>query len=124
MSHRYMQSAVPAGMEMWMYLGWKKKDGGQDLWRTLALNFAIRDMEWKRGEGQIHAQAQLHHDEEMHPRVRGFLTRITIGRHAGAGKDNYGSSRRKLKYCLTIEKRIGGIGTKARRRYVGFAAYR
>jgi hypothetical protein len=27
----------------------------------------------------------------------GFLTRITIGRQAGADKDNYGSSRRKLK---------------------------
>ncbi|KAJ7922170.1 hypothetical protein B0H13DRAFT_1866093 [Mycena leptocephala] len=49
MSHRYMQSAVPAGIEMWTYLGWKKKDGGQNLWRTLALNFAIREMEWKRG---------------------------------------------------------------------------
>ncbi|KAJ7914510.1 hypothetical protein B0H13DRAFT_1872896 [Mycena leptocephala] len=51
MSHRYMRSAVPAGMEMWRYIGWKKKDGSQSLCRTLALNFAIREMEWKRGEG-------------------------------------------------------------------------
>ncbi|KAJ7854487.1 hypothetical protein B0H13DRAFT_1903633 [Mycena leptocephala] len=35
MSHRYMWSAVPAGMEMWTYLGWKKKDGSQSLYRTL-----------------------------------------------------------------------------------------
>ncbi|KAJ7922149.1 hypothetical protein B0H13DRAFT_1866072 [Mycena leptocephala] len=31
MSHRYMRSAVPAGREMWTYLGWKKKDGSQSL---------------------------------------------------------------------------------------------
>jgi hypothetical protein len=45
MSHRYMRSAVPAGMEMWMYLGWKKKDGSQSLYRTLALNLAAQEME-------------------------------------------------------------------------------
>jgi hypothetical protein len=31
MSHRYIRSAVPAGREMWTYLGWKKKDGSQSL---------------------------------------------------------------------------------------------
>jgi hypothetical protein len=42
MSHRYMRSAIPAGMEVWTYLGWKK-DGSQSLYRTLALNFAVRE---------------------------------------------------------------------------------
>ncbi|KAJ7914487.1 hypothetical protein B0H13DRAFT_1872875 [Mycena leptocephala] len=32
MSHRYMRSAVPAGMEMWTYLGWEKKDRSQSHW--------------------------------------------------------------------------------------------